>query len=224
MKKILGKKERSFELNSLDRILIDFKSLLVSTHFYMYKLDGLIYYMFDTDGFFTVSKKSDYTFMEQSLDEDEYFRIKYDTLRDITKLKKSEVTEIYSDDNFTFETNIEGVFGQTIFVKNKDNNNILKNTLSNTSKEKLQRDFTEAVYDVKKQILTPLEGIGYPYKITFSDDINFKLKIENPNSVYYMRLLNEGAFIQVVTKSEYKEIYEAQSMLFVFNYRNKKEV
>ena len=228
MRKTLEKKERSLELNNLDRILVDFKSLLDSNgYFFIYKLDGTIYYIFDVDGFFMMSKSSGFTFVEEYLGEDEHFRIKYDNLKEITKLKKSEVTNIYLDGNYYFETVVDGVFRQHIFIKNKDDKNILKNLVLNTSKEKLEREYIKATYDAKRQILIPENAdskLSYPYKITFSDDINFKLKIDDPSSVYYIRPLNDGAFLQVVTLSDYKEIYKAQSMLFVFNYLNKKEV
>lgn len=223
----LEKKERSEELNALNRILVDFKSLVGNyINFIIYKSKGLIYYIFDEDGFFQVVKKSNFTFLEQSLKENEYYRVKYDALKYVTGLKKSEVSNIYYDDKcYYIETALEGDFSKFNIEKRLDHQNIYKDIVYKTSKEMLASNFIKVSYDPKRQVLISEDNATiYPYKITFSDDINFKLKIDKPNSAYYMRLLNDGVFIQIVTISEYKEIYEAQSIIFVFNYLNNREI
>jgi hypothetical protein len=224
---ILEKKNRSSELNKLKRILVDFKSLVDENIFTIYKTNGLIYYIFDMNGFFKITKSSDFLNLENFLEEDEYIEINYKDVKSITALKKSQVTDIrYDTESFMIETCIEDESAGYVIKKHKDLDNIMKSIVDMTSDTKLDTIFTKATYDVKNQIVitNPEQKTFYPYKITFSDDINFKLKISEPNSLYYVRPLNNGAFIQVVTISEYKEIYKAQSMLFIFYYLNNKEV
>jgi hypothetical protein len=222
----LTKKERSTELNELKRVLIDFKSLVEEDSFIIYKNSGLIFYIFDQNGFTKIIKTSNFLKIEDFLDNDEYVDVKYSLLKQTADLKKAEVTEIFYDsDTYSVQTNIDEVVDLLLIKKKKDSDNLLKNIIYSTSQEKLLENFIEANYREKEQILvSTIDNKVYPYKITFSDDINFKLKIENPESKYYMRTLNDGAFIQVITISKYKEIYHAQTILFVFNYLNKKEV
>lgn len=222
----LEKKERSLELNGLDRILIDFKSLVDEGNFIIYKSNGLVHYIFDLNGFFKITKTSGHLKLEDFLDEDEFVKIVYSEVKGISSLKKSQVMDIFYDsDVFTFETCVDDVTSQYVIKKHKDIDNIMKRILEQTSDNKLDTVFTEASYDISNQtLISKVDGSIYPYKITFSDDINFKLKIDEPGSVYYIRLLNGGTFIQVVTVTEYKEIYKAQAMLFIFNYLNNREV
>lgn len=222
----LDKKARSFELNNLTRLLIDFKSLVVDEGFSIYKSGGAIYYIFDTNGFFRIKKTSDFLKLEDFLEEDDYIDANYDELRQVTALKKAEVLDVrYDTESFIFETMVNDVAGLYTIKKHKDTSNIMKNIIALTSRAKLSESFVLATYNVKSQTLTSnIDHTVYPYKITFSDDINFKLKIAEPESLYYIRPLNNGTFIQVVTVSKYSEAYEAQSMLFVFNYLNNREV
>jgi len=223
----LERKIRSSELNSLKRILIDFKSLVNDTgEFVIYRTGSTIHYIFDMNGFFKVAKSSDSIQLEKFLDHEEYVKVTYADVKAITALKKSQVTDIrYDTLHYEFVTTIDEVDDYYVITKQKDTEGLMKNLVEMTSTDSIFREFSEVFYDVKNQMLSTVVGnYEFPYKITFSDDINFKLKIEEPNSKYYIRLLNEGAFVQVITKSEFKEIYEPQSMLFVFNYLNNREV
>lgn len=225
--KTLTKKERSLELNNLNRTLIDFKSLVSDNKFIIYKSGGLVYYIFDVDGYFKITKKDEFLELENFLEDNEYFRVNYSELKGIVGLKKSEILDIkFAEDSCKIDMDIESVKSQYIMIKHEDVNDVMKKTIGVTAKDKLNRDFVEAEYNSRLQILTTKTDPStvYPYKITFSDDINFKLKIDDPNSLYYVRPLNEGAFLQVITVSEYKEIYEAETMIFVFNYLNNRGV
>jgi hypothetical protein len=224
---VLTSKERSKELNEIKRSLIDFKSLMSDDEFIIYKFSAnLIYYIFDNNGFTKVKKTANFLKLEDFLNVDEYIKIDYNEIRPVVDLKKSEINDIFYDaEKFSIDTMISETPGHLIIEKQKDTSNNLKDIIAITSREKMERDFIQCDYNVNEQMLiSRIDNKKYPYRITFSDDINFKLKIDNPESIYYVRTLNNGTFIQAITKSKYKDIYEAQTIIFVFNYLNNKEV
>lgn len=221
---ILEKKQRSTELNTLKRILVDFKSLVNDNQFLIYKTSGLIYYIFDKNGFFIVRKESSFLAVENFLEENEFIAINYSQWKQLVELKKSEVTEIcYDTEKYKIQTAIsDDLAMEYVWTKELDEDGKLKAIIDITSDEQLEGNFIEATFNSEEQMLYSIEGDNiYPYKITFSDDINFQIKNnEDAETRYYVKPLNSGSFIQVITKSVYKNIFIAQSMLFVFNYLN----
>lgn len=232
---VLSKKERSAELNDLDRILIDFKSFFSDEGvfkngiFKMFKKNNDVYYIFDTFGFFQVRKTGNFTFLEDFIKTGEHITISSSELKKITSLKKSEVINISYDENeYKFEIEVEGVKSEYTIQKDIEDENSADWTIEflvdSSSDEILERDFIKANYNIGTQMLEIANGSKYPYKISFSDNINFKLKIDEGISKYFLKLILDGSFIQVVTISDYKDFYKVKSIIHVFNYLNNRGV
>jgi hypothetical protein len=221
---ILDKKERSAELNTLERILIDFKSV-INEKFIIYKKDNIIYYIFDENGFSRIIKSGDFLKIENFLDDDQSIEVNYKRLKGVTSLKKSEVTKIsYDSENFIFETLVEEKTETYVIKKEVDSSGIIKRMVALTSRDLLNSSFIRVERDKNLQLLRDMSGEDtYPFNISFSHDIIFKLKMEESLAQYFLRPLVGSSFIEVVTTIKYSEVYEAQSILLLFNYFKKTE-
>jgi len=223
--KLLDKRERSSEINKLERILIDFKPL-IDNKFTIFKKNGTIYYFFDENGFTRILKTGDFLYLEDSLNDDQFVEISYTRLKKIVSLKKSEITKISYDDTYlVFETTIEEKIEEYEIEKENDTNGALKRMVALTSKDTVNSRFIKVEYDRENQLLRSIESgrIMYPFNISFSYDIVFKLKTGEDKAQYFLYPLAGSSFIEVITTLKYSEVYEAQSILFVFNYFKKTE-
>lgn len=244
----LTKSQRSDLLNRLDRILIDFKSLLDSDRFLFYKQEeNILYYLFDQEGNKIIKKTKDLcpNFEMGFLKKGDIIEIVFQDLKSITSLKKREVLDIsYDDEKIIFKYKTDNSDQENIFtmVKHKktEDDNIIDELIERISEKYISDNYKKAYYsrenqllymapkDAKQEDLEEYQYIDsiynqlwikrYPYKITFSEDINHKLGTNYEDSSYYLRLFNQDAFIEVVTVVTFKESYEVFSKVFVFNY------
>lgn len=219
-------KERSALLNSWNRILIDFKSLLIDEEIVIYKESpGVIYYVLSIDNLTVVKKSGDFNTLENNfLQTGDIVSINHVDLKKVTGLKKREVSKIFYDTGqFVIEYTPESLDGTSLmnltFVKNKDRDfeKTIEKTIKRVSQETIDQELSLAKYDKEQGLL--LQGDKkYPFRITFSDDINHKLNVEVEESKYFIKLLDDETFIRIVTITEYKEVFNIFTELFAFNF------
>lgn len=222
----LTTKERSAFLNSWNRILIDFKLLLLDEEIVIYKESPeVIYYVLSIDNLNVVKKSGDFNVLENNfLQTGDIVSINHVDLKKVTSLKKREVSKIFYDsENFVIEytpenSNVSSLINLT-FVKNKDRDfeKTIEKTIKRVSQETINQELTLAKYDKEQGLL--LQGDKkYPFRITFSDDINHKLNVEVEESKYFIKLLGDETFIRIVTITKYKEVFNIFTELFAFNF------
>lgn len=222
----LTTKERSGFLNSWNRILIDFKSLLLDEEIVVYKESPeVIYYVLSIDNLTVVKKSGNFNALENNfLQTGDIVSINHVDLKKVSGLKKREVSKIFYDtEQFVIEYTPEYPNGSSLmnltFVKNKDRDfeKTIEKTIKRVSQETIDQELSLAKYD-KEQGLLLQDDKKYPFRITFSDDINHKLNVEVDESVYFIKLLDDETFIRIVTITKYKEVFNIFTELFAFNF------
>lgn len=225
----LEKAERSRELNNINRILIDIKTIIEDDKFVIYKIDDVIYYVFNNLGLLVAEKHDGFFKMESEfLKNGEYLKLDTIKLKEVAVMKKRDFTEIYyNDTEFVFEYLIDEVPGKYVVKKIIDTDEIMLKFINRFKAKKDSEEYKEATYDRDKELIIS-EGKEYPYKITFSDDINFKMKTNQDDNVYKIRFLEDGSFMETVTKTvfeedKFKNKLSLYSTVFVFNFYKARE-
>lgn len=222
----LSKKERSELLNLWDRILIDFKSIFKSDEILIYKIsETSVFYFLDEDNVNVILKTGDYNLIESLfMNVGDVIVINHEEFKNIVKLKKREIDEVFYDTNrFVIEYTCEKQdvpSKESFIIKKEENYDIdrLKSIINGFKSNTIEEKFQSAHYIKADEILTTSNNHKYPYRISFSDDINFKLNISESESRYHIRLINDDTFIQVLTITNYNEFYKIYTTLFAFNY------
>lgn len=222
----LTTKERSGFLNNWNRILIDFKSLLLDEEVVIYKESPeVIYYVLSIDNLTVVKKSGNFNALENNfLQTGDIVSVNHVDLKKVSGLKKREVSKIFYDTvqfviEYTPEGSNESSLMNLTFVKNNDRDfeKTIEKTIKRVSQETIDQELSLAKYDKEQGLL--LQGDKkYPFRISFSDDINHKLNVEVDESKYFIKLLSDETFIRIVTITKYKEVFNIFTELFAFNF------
>lgn len=230
---ILTSKERSSFLNSYNRILIDFKSLLFDDEITIYKHGAEeVYYFFEKEFTNVIRKTGDFTFLENNfLKIGDMVKINHVDFKKLVGYKKRDFNEIsYDTSEIRVEYQLKDLPDSQpeefiIKLGNPELSLAYRKIInSRFTKETIEEDNLSSHYIKEDGILTTSDNKKYPYRITFSDDINHKMKVDETESKYFIKLLKENTFIRVLTITEYKEVFKIFTTVYVFNFFAKDNV